>query len=570
MISQSTAPLSPTVTRLDDKLSPNKASIRTSLDLKGFKLENVFHKDGEGGGNTKKFFGKMFKKKNAGENPPLGSAYRQQQLQPPPKQSPSQSFSSFENVPPPNPGSGEKIPPPQTGGPASHVKAPSMATIGPGDSYIGNPTFGLAPIVQRRVSGSLIVNNGGAVTGLSGTNPSSSNNTSSLGFGLPATLSPSKPDLSNQANTFIPIIPSSRPIGYTWTVRKWAKKNSEGWAAHIVAAAAAGLDLVHGAGNLDGDEEVVVFEWVKLRSPGHGTGFGGQGSALTRFATGDTNVSSITAGTGASRARSKSRGPSGLSHQASDSHDQTQAQTRNLKPSSSSNSHQDHSAESKLSLTLQLPSSRSASPSLAAYPHPSPNLDGRPWPVRRTSASASPSPRRPSSPSILSTHTLENNLGSRDHDPDQDQDHGHEHEHETGSCTDGTGTINGDMTAEEDEGEGEEESDPEDSETPWTCSVWVKKTGHRQLLGTLTPAPHHPKVIAMLKIPHNLQTVALAEVSGVAAGTAPNLIKPDLVNKIKEDIALSEENLKDVVCVTAMWLVAREEFGGLGRRKKKI
>lgn len=45
---------------------------------------------------------------------------------------------------------------------------------------------------------------------------------------------------------------------------------------------------------------------------------------------------------------------------------------------------------------------------------------------------------------------------------------------------------------EEDE---EEEEDPEDSETPWFCSVvgFGGAEGGRMSLGTLSPAPHHPK-----------------------------------------------------------------------------
>jgi hypothetical protein len=112
------------------------------------------------------------------------------------------------------------------------------------------------------------------------------------------------------------------------------------------------------------------------------------------------------------------------------------------------------------------------------------------------------------------------------------------------------------MTAEED-------SDPEDSETPWTCSVWVKKTGQRQLLGTLTPAPHHPKVIAQLKIPRSLDSVSLTETK--PTNTAA---QAEMASRVKSEVCLTEENLKDVVCVTAMWLVAREEFGGLGRKKR--
>ncbi|ORX34341.1 hypothetical protein BD324DRAFT_142015 [Kockovaella imperatae] len=101
-----------------------------------------------------------------------------------------------------------------------------------------------------------------------------------------------------------------------------------------------------------------------------------------------------------------------------------------------------------------------------------------------------------------------------------------------------------------------DESEPEDSETPWTCSVWIKRTGLRIPLATLTPAPHHPKVIGVLKIPTELDLVRL----GFGADAVER--------RSLEAIGLSEENVKDVVCVTAMWLVAREEFGGLGKKRR--
>jgi hypothetical protein len=43
----------------------------------------------------------------------------------------------------------------------------------------------------------------------------------------------------------------------------------------------------------------------------------------------------------------------------------------------------------------------------------------------------------------------------------------------------------------------------------------------------------------------------------------------ELAHRVKSEVALTEENLKDVVCVTAMWLVAREEFGGLGKKRRE-
>ncbi len=61
-----------------------------------------------------------------------------------------------------------------------------------------------------------------------------------------------------------------------------------------------------------------------------------------------------------------------------------------------------------------------------------------------------------------------------------------------------------------------------------------------------------------------LDSVALTDVRGKDGV----LQQQEMVSRVKEEVALTEENLKDVVCVTAMWLVAREEFGGIGRKKK--
>jgi len=500
MISSYTAPLSPTATR-EDK-SPAKPGVRASLDLKGFKLDNMFNnnnnKNAGEEGTTKRFFSKVFKRKGDDVPPKIAD-----------RKSPSLSSSSLENIPAPKSGFSDR-------GFGGHTKVLSNATVTAGDhAHLGMPTFGTAPVVQRRTTGNLVSTNG-AVTGLSLTSPTAGPSSQGLGLGLGfPSSSPPKPD-QNAGYFSIPLIPSSRPVGYTWTVRRWAKKNSEGWAAQMVAAAAAGLEMVNGAGN--GEEDEVVFEWVKMRTPG----LAGSGSGLTRFSTGTS------ASCGTDRNRSKSRGPSGLSQESS----------------IDTSRNPDHTV-SKTSLTLQIPS-RSTSPS----PHPSPSLDTRPWPVRRTSASASPSPRRSSSPAYsASEHSTSSHLkASSEIEPD------------TSSLN---GTINGELTAEEDE------SDPEDSETPWICSVWIKKTGHRQLLGTLTPALHHPKVIGMLKIPRGLNSVALAEVKGDHKNVKGNGIGDQgLAAKIQREMALTEENLKDVVCVTAMWLVAREEFGGLGRKKK--
>jgi hypothetical protein len=125
---------------------------------------------------------------------------------------------------------------------------------------------------------------------------------------------------------------------------------------------------------------------------------------------------------------------------------------------------------------------------------------------------------------------------------------------------------------EEDSGD---ESDPEDSETPWTCTVKVRRiaaahhsrahshhsfgVGGRQReaqaqaqgergreerereerewkkevlrikVGTLSPTPHHPKVVAMLKVPFPLPDVDVERMAvrkRDATGQGAGLTKP--------------------------------------------
>jgi hypothetical protein len=119
--------------------------------------------------------------------------------------------------------------------------------------------------------------------------------------------------------------------------------------------------------------------------------------------------------------------------------------------------------------------------------------------------------------------------------------------------------------------EDESDSDPEDSETPWTCSIRVpsgptsskgRKSVQRSFrdgltVATMHPTPHHPRVVAQLKLPLELPTMA----TGLTVSPGPT------AGPI-EEIMLTEENVKDCVFVTALWLAAREEFGGIGRKKK--
>ncbi|KAG8969717.1 hypothetical protein FRC05_000848 [Tulasnella sp. 425] len=81
---------------------------------------------------------------------------------------------------------------------------------------------------------------------------------------------------------------------------------------------------------------------------------------------------------------------------------------------------------------------------------------------------------------------------------------------------------------------------------------------YRLKLATMTPAPHHPKVVSQLRMPYPLPDVNVDKMR-VSTGDE---------EEEKGDLILTMEDIKDVVCVTGLWLIVREGFGGLERRRK--
>ncbi|KAG6377705.1 hypothetical protein JVT61DRAFT_14475 [Boletus reticuloceps] len=137
-------------------------------------------------------------------------------------------------------------------------------------------------------------------------------------------------------------------------------------------------------------------------------------------------------------------------------------------------------------------------------------------------------------------------------------------------------------SAQRDAEESGEESDPEDSETAWTCTVTVQRPEQltqkhrngsrapviRLKVATLAPTPHHPKVVGLLKTPFPLPDIEVERLvvrrrfvtaQGLSKTTAPNA----------GGFVLTAEEIKDTVSSTALWLVVREAFGGVGRERKK-
>ncbi|RPD63377.1 hypothetical protein L227DRAFT_572533 [Lentinus tigrinus ALCF2SS1-6] len=160
-----------------------------------------------------------------------------------------------------------------------------------------------------------------------------------------------------------------------------------------------------------------------------------------------------------------------------------------------------------------------------------------------------------------------------------------------------------------------DESDPEDSETPWTCTLVVRRLSPSRLPGAnssagtstarvkvagVVPTPHHPKVVALLKVPFPLPDIEIERVNvrkrvitpagvarpapfaderpGSANGSSGNTSKAKSFFTGKdqnaggagaEGLILTAEEIKDVVSATALWLVVREGFGGVGRVSRK-
>ncbi|TYJ54399.1 hypothetical protein B9479_004909 [Cryptococcus floricola] len=454
---------------------PSKTGIRASLDMKGFNFDSLRVKEGGPGGENgaKKLFGKLFRKKKiAGDDEGTSSTAMRR----------SASVQSADVGAVSRVSTSETMPHPAS-------KANNQTYAGYSDSHLvpsttlAYPTFGTSPSVIFRPQA-------GAARS-------------------PCDRNFLRPDLPDKPPTSPTLGPSnfrpsgSRPIGYTWTVRRWARRNSEGWSAHLVAAASAGLEMV---GALDlADEHEVQFEWIK-------------GSPNDREDEGDF---------------AKSRGFSALGRARGISTDSRASATRSFITSDRPRSF------SPSPVTPNELSGASNPPSpFSSRPH-SPAFDPRPDPLRRVSHAASAASSEASrQPSISFEDTSSINGGG------------------------------GDTTADEDA----TSEDPEDSEVPWSCWVWVKGTGQRQLLGTLVRAPHHPKVIGVLKIPVSLDAVSLTDVKRQPPSSGDGAADGELgtaVKKVKESVALTEENLKDMVCVTGLWLVAREDFGGLARTGKR-
>jgi hypothetical protein len=124
--------------------------------------------------------------------------------------------------------------------------------------------------------------------------------------------------------------------------------------------------------------------------------------------------------------------------------------------------------------------------------------------------------------------------------------------------------------------DGGDESDPEDSETPWTCTVVISRLGSsgdsavRVRVATFSPTPHHPKVVALLKVPFPLPDIIVDRLQVCRrAVNAQGIARPSCDLDAVEGLMLTAEEIKDVVSSTGLWLVVRESIGGVGKISRK-
>ena len=117
----------------------------------------------------------------------------------------------------------------------------------------------------------------------------------------------------------------------------------------------------------------------------------------------------------------------------------------------------------------------------------------------------------------------------------------------------------------------------------------------RLKIATLSPAPHHPKVVAQLKVPFPLPDVEIDRARARKRIIGPNGIpmvrapsgygreddrdeEDDVGNVMRrgssglgryEGLMLTAEEIKDVLSSTAFWVVVREGLGGVGKVNRK-
>jgi hypothetical protein len=101
----------------------------------------------------------------------------------------------------------------------------------------------------------------------------------------------------------------------------------------------------------------------------------------------------------------------------------------------------------------------------------------------------------------------------------------------------------------------------------------------RVRVATFSPTPHHPKVVALLKVPFPLPDIIVDRVQVCRrAVSAQGIARPSWTATAKgggsegdepEGLLLTAEEIKDIVSSTGLWLVVRENIGGVGKVSRK-
>ena len=323
------------------------------------------------------------------------------------------------------------------------------------------------------------------------------------------------PVLGLQARLKSPTIPPhGRPSTYVWVIRKWIKGSGGTWIDGMADSVGGVLGMRDGSERnaTEVTDVEVRFEWKKMKARGE-----------------------------ESRRRRTGTGASGLEEQGGKAR-------RHSSVLESSERRDTHETPSDAALNKGGPLSNPARKtqnrlSLQAFiPR---NKDAQSTPGTMSSLAPLAEPTRASSPNPPASIATTNTTG-------------------------------------EDEGE---ESDPEDSETPWTCTLHLRSRTytHRRSstvshsdtspaeprvdvklkVATLAPAPHHPKVVAQIKTPYPLGDVLVDEgvVRPRTAGLPPS-------EGDEAALVLTAEEIKDVVSCTGLWVIVREGYGGLAKKRK--
>jgi hypothetical protein len=329
------------------------------------------------------------------------------------------------------------------------------------------------------------------------------------------------------------IPPHGRPSTYVWVIRKWIKGSGGSWIDGMADSVGSALGMRDGSERnaTEVTDVEVRFEWKKMKARGEesrrrrkGTsGFEEQGGRARRHSSVFESERRDTLST--------------LGNSAHDTPSDAALSKGGLFPA--------RKAQNRLSLQAFIPRNKDAQ----STPGPMSSLA----PVAEPARASSPNPPA----SIATTNT----------------------------------------TAEDDG----EESDPEDSETPWTCCLHLRSRTytHRRSstapypgsgpshppadtspaeprvdiklkVATLAPAPHHPKVVAQIKTPYPLGDVLVDQgvVRPRTAGLPPSEGNEGGQGGQGGALVLTAEEIKDVVSCTGLWVIVREGYGGLAKKRK--